>query len=167
MAEKDVIIKEKLKYTGYGDFKDIYNYTFDWLKGELYSITEDQYVEKVKGSSKEIEIAWKAAKKLTDYFKIELDIKWRILGMEDVEVEIDGKKKKMNKFAEIKIEIKGNLIKDYTSQWNKSAATKFFKEVYNKYVIPARTEKMKEQVEDEVKNFKEEIKALLELTGKR
>ena len=167
MAEKDVIIKEKLKYTGYGNFKDIYNYAYDWLKGELYTVTEDNYVEKIKGSSKELEIAWKAAKKLTDYFKIEIDIKWKILGMEDVEVEVDGKKKKMNKFAEIKIELKGNLIKDYTSQWNKSVATKFFKEIYNKYVIPARTDQMKVKTEEDVKNFKEEIKAFLELTGKR
>ncbi len=167
MAEKDVIIKEKLKYTGYGDFKDIYNYAHDWLRGELYSVTEDNYGEKVKGNSKELDIAWKASKKLTDYFKVEIDVKWKVLGMEDVEVEIDGKKKKTNKFAEIKIELKGTLIKDHTNQWNKSATIKFFKEIYNKYVIPARTDQMEDKIKDEVIDFKEEMKAFLELSGKR
>lgn len=167
MAEKDVIIKEKLKYTGYGDFKDIYNYAHDWLKGELYSVTEDNYGEKIKGNSKELDIAWKASKKLTDYFKVEMDVKWKVLGMEDVEVEIDGKKKKMNKFAEIKIELKGSLVRDHSNQWNKSATTKFFKEIYNKYVIPSRTTQMEDKIEDDVKNLKDEIKAFLELSGKR
>lgn len=167
MAEKDVIIKEKISYSGYGKFSDAYSYAHDWLKGEGYSVVEEQYTEKVKGSSKDIELVWKATKQITDYFKIELDLKWRILGLEDVEVEIDGKKKKMNKFMGIGIDIKGTLIKDYKNEWNKSPTTKFFKELYNKFVIPSRTEQMKERVESVVQGFKEEMKALFELTGKK
>ncbi len=167
MAERDVIIKEVIKYAGYGNFNNMYSYAHDWLKGEKYNITEDQYVEKVKGSSKEVEVYWTASKKITDYFKAELGVKWRILGMEDVEVEIDGKKKKMNKFVEVKIDIKGTLIHDHSNQWNKTSQTNFLKALYNKYIIPERTEQMKNKVEDDVKDFKEEMKALLELTGKK
>ncbi len=167
MVEKDIVIKEKVKYSGYGDLKTIYGYAHDWLKGEQFTVVEENYTEKVKSAGKDIDILWRASKKITDYFKIDLDIKWKILLMEEVEVEVDGKKKKMNKFGEIAIETKGLLIKDYTNQWNKSAATKFFKELYNKYVIPARTEKMKTQVEEIVQTFKEEMKAIMELTGKK
>lgn len=167
MAEKNIIIKEKLKYAGYGDFKTIYSYAHDWLKGEQFSVVEESYTEKVKGSTKDIDISWAASKAITDYFKIDLALKWRVLGMEDVEVEVDGKKKKMNKFSEISIDIKGTLVKDYTNQWNKSATTKFFKELYNKYVIPARTGEMSGEVGKVVQDFKEEMKALLELTGKK
>jgi hypothetical protein len=126
-----------------------------------------QYTEKVKGSSKDIEVGWKATKQVTDYFKIELDLKWRVIGLEDVEVEIDGKKKKMNKWAELAIDIKGTLVKDYKNEWNKTPTTKFFKELYTKFVIPARTDNMKERVEAVVQDFKEEMKALFELTGKK
>lgn len=167
MAEKDVIIKEVVKYAGYGDFKNLYSYAHDWLKGEKYSVTEDQYTEKVKGNSKEIEVVWKASKKLTEYFKAELDVKLRVLGLEDVEVEIDGKKKKMNKFAEVKIDIKGTLIHDYSNQWNKTATTNFFKALYNKYIIPERTNQIQGKVESDVQDYKEEIKAFLELSGKK
>ena len=167
MAEKDVIIKEVIKYAGYGDFKELYNYAHDWLKNEKYSVTEDQYTEKVKGSSKEIEIKWSASKKVTDYFKSELNVSWRILGMETVDVEVDGKTKKMDKFAEVKIDIKGTLVHDHSNQWNKTSQTNFLKALYNKYIIPERTEQMKQNVvEKDVKDFKEEIKALLELTGR-
>ena len=167
MAEKDTIIKEKVKYTGYGDFKDIYNFAYGWFKGEGFSVVEELYNEKVKGESKDIEMVWATSKKLTDYFKAEVGLKWRILGMSDVEVEVDGKKKKMNKFNEIGIEIKGVLVRDYDSKWNKNVTSKFFKEVYNKYVIPARNKEMEGKIEGFVQDFKEEIKALLELTGRK
>lgn len=167
MAEKDVIVKEKLKYSGYGKFSDAYSYAHDWLKQEGYGVVENQYTEKVKGSSKDVEVSWTASKQITDYFKIELDVKWRVLGLESVEVEIDGKKKKMDKFMDLGIEFKGTLIKDYKNEWNTSATTKFFKEIYNKFVIPSRTEQMKDRVESTVQNFKEEMKALFELTGKK
>jgi len=167
MVERDVILKEKVKFVGYAKFSDLYSYAFDWVKGEGYTIIEDTYTEKVKGNAKDLEIAWKASKKITDYFKVEIDFKWRIFGMEDVEVEIEGKKKKMNKFVELGIEIKGTLAKDFANQWNTSGATKFFKEIYNKYVIPGRTIQMEEKVGKDVQDFKEEVKAFLELTGKK
>lgn len=167
MAEKDVILKEKIKYSGYGKFSDAYSYAHDLLKGDGFGVIEEQYTEKVKGNSKDVEVSWKASKQITDYFKMELDIKWRVLGLESVEVEVDGKKKKMDKFMDLGIEIKGTLVMDYKNEWNKSATTKFFKDIYNKFVIPSRTEQMKDRVESAVQGFKEEMKALFELTGKK
>jgi len=167
MVEKDTIIKEAVKFAGIGDFKGAYNHAYEWLKEEEFSITEENYVEKVSGDGKDIEIAWTAARTLTDYFKISLSIKWRILGMSDVEAEIDGKKKKMNKFAEIKIDTKGVLVKDYDSKWEKTGMLKFLKDIYQKYVIPGRTKEKEGQVAEIVQDFKEEMKAFFALTGKK
>jgi len=167
MVEKDTLLKETVKYAGVVDFPGIYNFLFEWVKDEKYDITEDLYTEKVKGDAKDIDIKWTASKKLTDYFKSAIDIKWRILGMKDVEVQIDGKKKKMNKLAELKIDIKGVLEKDYDNKWNSSTTAKFFKEIYNKYVIPGRTSEMESKIISFVQDMKEEAKAFLELTGKR
>ncbi len=47
------------------------------------------------------------------------------------------------------------------------AMNKFFKDVYNKYVIPQRTDEKEDQVKGAVQNFKEEMKAFLELTGRK
>jgi hypothetical protein len=41
------------------------------------------------------------------------------------------------------------------------------KDVYNKYVIPGRILNMRMRVEDDVRTFKDELKAFLELSGKR
>lgn len=167
MVEKDTIIKEAVKFAGIGDFKGSYNHAYEWLKEEDFAITEENYVEKIVGDGKEIEIVWTASKDITDYFRFVLNLKWRILGMQDVEVEIDGKKKKMNKFAEIKIETKGVLVKDYESKWEKAGIWKFLKDVYQKYVIPGRTKEKEVQISATVQDFKEEMKAFFTLTGKK
>ena len=96
MVEKETIIREQFKYTGLGNFKNCYKYAYDWLLGEQYTVIEEKYIEKVSGNEKEIEVQWKADRKLTDYFRIALGIRWHILAMTDVEVEMNGKKKKMN-----------------------------------------------------------------------
>ncbi len=168
MVEKDTIIKEKVKHTGLGDLKASYKYAREWLDKEGYTIVEDNYSEKVvEGNAKEIEIEWTAWKKITDYFKITIKIKWKILKMTEVEVEIEGKRRTMNKFGEIALELKGILEKDYSSKWEVSPFTKFFKEIYHKYVIPQRTEEREKEVRDIVQDFKEEMKAYFELTGRK
>lgn len=168
MAEKDTIVKEKLKYAGLIDFEQAYKFAYEWLKQrEDLNVIEDTYTEKVKSGGKELEIGWTASKKLTDYFKSTYKIKWRILGLSDVEVEIDGRKKKMNKVADLSIELTGILEKDYSNKWEGSSFNKFIKEVYNKYVIPQRTDQKEDAVRDTVQNFKEELKAFLELTGRK
>ncbi|MEK6859028.1 MAG: hypothetical protein AABX53_03920 [Nanoarchaeota archaeon] len=167
MVEKDTVVKEKLKYAGLLDLEQAYKFAYEWLKKEDLNVIEDSYSEKVKSNGKELEIEWTASKKVTDYFKITVKIKWRILGLTDVEVEIDGRKKKMNKAADLSIELKSLLEKDYSNKWEGSAFNKFIKEVYNKYVIPQRTDKKEDDARDIVQNFKEEMKAFLELTGRK
>ena len=125
MVEKDTIIKEAVKFAGIADFKEVYRHANEWLKEEEFSMSEENYVEKVAGDSKDIEIVWTASRILTDYYKIALGIKWRILGMTNVEAEIDGKKMEMNKFVELKIETKGVLVKDYDNKWEKTDSGNF------------------------------------------
>ena len=167
MVEKETIIREQFKYTGLGNFKNCYKYAYDWLLGEQYTVIEEKYSEKVSGNEKEIEVQWKADRKLTDYFRIALGIRWHILAMTDVEVEMNGKKKKMNKFGELKIDIKGVLEKDYTGRWEKTGMSKFWKETYHKYIIPKNIEEKEIEVMRDTRNFKEEIKAFLDLTARR
>jgi len=167
MAEKDTILKEKIQHSGILDFKGLYEYAYGWLTGEGYFVTEEKYSEKISGSAKEIEIIWVATKTLSDYFKVELTVQWLIINMTDVEVEIDGKKKKMNKAVQTILKNKGVLVKDWQSTWESSAFSNFLRNVYDKYVIPARISQMEDKVVEDVQDFNGEIKAFLELTGRR
>jgi hypothetical protein len=167
MVEKDQILKEKLDHTGIFNFSELYAFMHTWLKNELYGVNEEKYGEKVSGNARDITFEWKAKKKLSDYFWIEHTIKIDITGLTDVEVEIDGKKKKMNK-GKIAMEIKGVLIKDPKNTWDETKPFyKFLREAYDKYIIPKRVDAMEIKVETDVRAFKDEVKAYLELTGKR
>lgn len=166
MADKDLVIRERLDHTGVFDFAAFYSFAHNWFREEGYTVTEDRYNESVSGNTRNIMIEWKATIKITDYFKIEHALKIEIKNLTDVEVEIDGKKKKMNK-GNISLDHKGSLIKDVESKWESSSFNKFMRDVYNKYVIPGRIDEMERRVKSDTTTFKEEAKAFLELTGRR
>ena len=166
MVERDTILKEVVKFVGISDFKGAYEYAHEWLKSEGFNIIEDKYTEKVSGDSKDIEVKWNADKRITDYFKIRLEILWEIYGMTDVEVEIDGKRKKMNKFGEISLKIKGILERDWNNQWTSKPSHKFFKDLYYKFIIPGRIESKQIEVQEMVQRFNSEMKAYFDLTAK-
>lgn len=166
MAEKDQISKEQFTHDGLMDFRGFYSFAHRWLREEEYGVSEDKYSEKVSGNSKDITAEWKAVRKLSDYFKIEVKIEIRVWGLTDVEVTIDGQKKKMNK-GRMEVKITGVLVKDWDSKWETSTFSRFMRDVYNKYIIPARVDAMEDKVRGEMIRLKEEIKGFLELTGKR
>jgi hypothetical protein len=167
MVEKDQIIKEKLDHSGIFNFSELYTFMHTWLKDNLYGVNEEKYSEKVSGAARDISFEWKATRDISDYFKIEHTIRFDIIGLTEVEVEIDGKKKRMNR-GKIAMEIKGVLVKDRKNTWDETSAVyKFLREVYNKYIIPSRIEAMENKVEVDARSFKDEVKAYLELTGKR
>ncbi|MEK6927287.1 MAG: hypothetical protein AABX11_02540 [Nanoarchaeota archaeon] len=166
MPEKDVLIKEKLEHVGLFDYGEFYAYAYNWFKNENYSIVENKYTEKAGGSSRDIEFEWTAGSKLSDYFKSEINFKIVVDGMSDVEVEIDGKKKKMNK-GRVRMEFKGVLHRDIAGKYESTGFYMFLRGIYNKYVIPNRVDVMEDKVKDDTRDFKEKLKAFLEMSGKR
>ncbi|MBI3334074.1 hypothetical protein HYZ97_01175, partial [Candidatus Pacearchaeota archaeon] len=152
--------------TGVFSFEDAYAYAFSWFKDESYGLIEEKYSEKVSGTARDINFEWKGSKQLSDYFKIEISFKTEVVGLTDVEVEIDGKKKKSNK-GKIMIDIKGALVRDPDSKWDVSPFYRFIRDLYNKYIIPGRGEAMEGLVMSDVQNLKEKLKLFFELSGKR
>lgn len=166
MVEKEEIIREKLEHSGIFDFKGFYSYAHSWLKEERYGVVEEKYSEKVSGNTRDISVQWAGSKMLSDYFKVEIEVKFDVSKLSDVEVEIDGERKKSNK-GKISIEIKGVLVLDPKGKWDNSEFWRFMRDVYNKYVVPARVENKRDGIKKTVKNLKEELKSFLELSGRR
>ena len=166
MAEKEQVIKEKLEHAGVWSFSGFYGFAHSWLKEEDYGVVEEKYSEKVNAGGRDINFEWKATKEVSDYFKIELGLRFDVKDLVEVEVEIDGKKKKSNK-GKVLVEMKGTLIKDPNSKWESTNTQRFFRDVYNKFVISGRIEKFNGMIFGDVQSFKEELKSYLELSGKR
>jgi hypothetical protein len=166
MAEKDEVLKEKLEHTGIFDFKALYSYAHAWFREDEFGVIEEEYKEKSKGDSRDLEIKWKATRDYSDYFQIEYKIKFKIEDLKDVEVQIDGSKQQMNQ-GKVEIEITGVLVMDKDSKWETSPFNRFMRDVYNKYIVPTRVESMKDKVREKARNFKDDIKSFMNLAARR
>lgn len=166
MAEKNILVKETLEHAGIFNFSEFYEYAYRWFKEEGYGVVEDKYAEKVSGATRDITVEWKASHGISDYFSMEIAMKLEVTGASDVEVEIEGTKKKMNK-GRFRMDIKGTLIRDPSSKWDSSPFNSFLRGLYNKYIVPGQIFTQEERVKGDVKDFKEALKSLLELQGRR
>jgi hypothetical protein len=167
MAEKDVLFGTKVKHSGTFDFKGVYNLLYTWLVDQGYDLNEKSYKETIgSGGAKDIEIDWEATRKVSDYFKFMLSMKWVINGMVAQEVELDGVKQKINK-GQFELGIKSVLLKDYEEKWTKSPFVKFLRGVYDKYIIKERVEQYEGKLIAELDEFVAQCKSFLSLTGRR
>ena len=167
MAEKDTIFSSKIKSKGIFTFDEFYRFCYDWLKDETgLDISEDKYAEKLKGDEKEIDIKWTGTKKVTDYFKFEIKVTFRILGLKKVEMAKGNAKIETNK-GSVEIKVKSTLIRDYDGKFEKDAIRKFLRSIYEKWVIKARIEQLEAKLIGDSDEFLGQAKAYLDLEGKK
>ena len=167
MPEKETIFSSKIKSSGIFSFKDYYRFCYDWLKDETgLDIRETKYAEKIDGTTKKIEVDWEGEKKLTDYFKFDVKIKIKADGLKEVEITQGGAKVNTNKGA-VETEIKAILVRDYEGKFETTAAKKFMRSIYEKWVIPASIEEYKTIISEESDKFLNQAKAYLDLEGKK
>jgi len=166
MVEKSQLFSQIVKHVGFWNFKDLYNFCYEWLKDEAYIVAEEEYTEKITDRGKEIVIKWSAWRKISDYFKFVIRMEWHILGMQDVEVERGGKKEKINK-GEVKITFKPTLERDYESRWEVNPWYKFFRGIYDKFIIKTTIDDYEDRLIDKTVEFIEQVKAFLVLETKK
>jgi hypothetical protein len=167
MAEKDKIYSSKVKYDGLMDFKEFYKFCYQWLTEESgLDVAETKYAEKISGDSKGIKVEWTGGRKVTDYFKFQVDVKFEVLNLTNVEIAQDGKKLKMNK-GSVEVSIKGTLVRDYEGKFEHTPTQKFMRSIYEKWVIYSRIKEYEGKLVDDCNEFLSQAKAFLDLEGKR
>ena len=165
--EKDKIYSSKVKYGGIFDFPNFYKFCYEWLRDELgFTVAEDQYVEKIKGDTKDVEFKWTATKKITDYFKFEIKVDYRILQLKKVEVVQNNAKVKTNE-GSVDVKCAGTLIRDYDAKFETNAFQKFMRSIYEKWVIASRIADYEEKLAGNCDEFLAQVKAYLDLEGKK
>ncbi len=164
MVEKDPIFSGKLKHSGVFDYKEFYRFCYLWFVDKDYWVVEKEYTEKIGAVGKEVVIQWEAKKKVSDYFRFVIKVEWRILGMKKVEVESQGQKIEIDK-GDLEMKISVTLEKDYEAKWENHPFMKFFRAIYDKYIIAARIESYEDKIFSEADEFIAQAKAFLALEG--
>jgi hypothetical protein len=167
MATKDKIFSSKVKYGGFFNFTDFYKFCYDWLSEEEgFDVAEEKYTEKISGDSKNIDVEWKGAKKINDYFKFEIKVKFKVIGLKKVDIVQNGAKIKTND-GSVEIEIKGTLVKDYDGKFESSPFLVFTRKVYERWVISSGISAMKNNLSGICDEFLSQGKAYLDLEGQK
>jgi hypothetical protein len=108
-----------VRYKGVFDFEGLYRMMHAWIINKRFLFHEDRYKDKVYTPfGNELEIDWSAEKKVTEFVKEYVEIKFHLWDFAEVEVMKDGKKMKMTKSRmEIRLDVKMEL--DYTGRFAK------------------------------------------------
>jgi len=167
MVEKNKVFDSKVKYDGIFSFADFYKFCYDYLSEELgFGTSETKYVEKLKGDMKELEIEWEGEVKVTDYFKNVVKVTFRIIALKNIEIQQEGKKKKTNT-GSVEIGVKGTVVSDYEGKYETSPMLRFFRRVYEKWIIPSQIEQIEEKLISDCDDLLAQAKAYLSLEGKK
>lgn len=167
MAEKDKIYSSKIKYAGIFNFSEFYRFAYDWMVEETgLVVMEDKYIERLNGDSKNIDIEWTGIRKVTDYFKFEVKILFRIIALKKVEVVQNNTKVKTNE-GSVEVKCAGTLIRDYQGKFEKSAFQKFLRAIYEKWIITARVADYEDKLAGNCDELLAQLKAYLDLEGKK
>ena len=166
MVEVSPVYEGKVVHNGIFDFKSLYNFLYDWFSHYNYTVIEQKYSEKIKPDGKEVEILWLCLRKISDYFRFRIKVRIFILGLAGVEAVRDGVKVKRDK-GEIEIKFTSFLERDYEHKWEVNPITKFFRGIYDKYVIKSRLESYEDAIFAEVDEAIAQVKSFLALEGRR
>ncbi|MEM2090005.1 MAG: hypothetical protein QXL88_02875 [Candidatus Pacearchaeota archaeon] len=166
MSEVYPVYNTKIVHSGIFDFKDLYNFLYEWFRSLEYIVLEEKYSEKIKPTGKEVEILWLCLKKINDYLRFRIKVRIFIIKMVEVEITEEGVKIKKDK-GDIEIKFAGFLEKDYENKWEQSPITKFLRGLYDKYIIKSKIESYEDKLAEEVDETSEQTKAFLALEGRK
>lgn len=166
MSEIRPVYDTKVVHSGIFDFKDFYNFLYEWFRSLDYVVLEEKYSEKIKPAGKEVEVLWLCLKKINDYFRFRVKVRIFITRMVEVEITEEGVKISKNK-GEIEVKFSGSLESDYENKWEESPIMKFFRGLYDKYIIKSKIEAYEDKLAEEVDETSEQTKAFLALEGRK
>jgi len=163
MAQRDLVIPSlKIKDRSIFSLDELYKLLIRWFELHAYELQEREYRdEDMGGGKKHLEINWYAERKINDYFKFVIETAFLVVGLEEIEIEKAGVKRKSNK-GEVEIKIKAYLLKDYDNKWE-SGAMYLLRGFYEKYLIRASIVELEKEIGEEVYKYVDEIKAFLNL----
>lgn len=166
--EKDIIYSSNIRYAGIFDFREFYDFCYNWFMSEIEPsvFNEKTYSEKLTGNKKVIELEWEIDKKLTDYYKYQIKVKMKVTIDKRVEMNQDGRKIQANE-GDIKVGVKGALIKDYEAQFEATAFQKVWRAIYEKWISESQTKQFEGKVLGDSEEFLNQAKAFLDLEGKK
>lgn len=148
-----------IKNYGIFDYEGFLSTINKWFSQHKYDFIEKAHTEKNKSEGKEIESEWVASRKIDDYVKFEINIKYWIRNLTDIGLETEkGVEKKQKGKIELKINTK--ITKNHKKKWETRPNTfgNFIRELYEKLVIKNTLDNAEDKLFNESQDLIKKIK---------
>ncbi len=160
MVFREPIIGESsVKYNGVFDMPLLYKKLHGWILREGFKLPKEvKYVERIKPFGKIIDFTWKTSKEELDgYVVMELEVKFLLIGLTEVELDRPSGKIKLNK-ADASFSFSATLVRNPGNKaWSDGSV---MAKVYDRYIIADQLDKFRidlykktEKLVDETKTF--------------
>ncbi|MCP3683956.1 MAG: hypothetical protein GY861_14830 [bacterium] len=163
MSERKLVVDHlKLTYDGLFNITMLYRTIDNWFMENGFDKREVRNQEHLKPDGKYIEIELQPWKKITDYARHVIKVQIKMLRIQDVEVEQDGLKVKVQK-GRVNIIFDSYLDTDYEGRWEMKPFYFFLRTVFDKFVYRTYTSQFEDLLVEKTSNLFATIKAFLNL----
>lgn len=167
MVERDIVMRQQtITYKGPLEVAELYKFIDDWLDDHRYDRRDMDHNEAVKPEGKFIEVSLRPWLGISDYAKFVLWIDLKLSGIKDIEVEIDGHKRKLQE-GEVWIGFKAFLDTDTEARWESNPLYMVIRTAFNRFIYSSTIEMQTEELKRHVTEFREQMKSFLNLYRKR
>ena len=139
MVERKSIISKTIHYEGLFTTIELYNLIDDWIKDKGYDRKEELDEEIITEGGKQVRLKIKPWKKTSDYANNVIKAAIYMFNVNDVIIEVDGKKKKMQK-GRIEISMEGMMETDYEGKMQNRPFYLFMREVFDRFIYRSYTD---------------------------
>lgn len=146
---------QKVRHVGYLDLREFYTWLQRWFEfnGYFHDNFERFYEERTLPKGKEMHIRWYGKKSETEYFTYVIEVVWLLIGINQVEVPMGDKKRKIDK---------GDFELRFGAYIEKKGPDNIFRKIYEYFVIRKIIEDHRHKLYDKFYSLHDEVKAYFE-----
>jgi hypothetical protein len=163
------IDEARVKYKEVFDLKGLYTDMHDYVVENGWASSSDKDFKEIfyhhkwlQGGMEEIRFWWRLDKEINSYYKYELDVNVRCIGIKRTEAVIDGKKFKTFT-GEIEITVNPRVLADHKQEWRKHWLLKNFHRLFYKRIFFQEIDQKRRELNYEVSRFLEFLKTHFKL----
>ena len=164
MGNEEFIVRgERLQYEGLFNVSDLHKHIDEYFEEKGYDKCELKNAEVINDIGERfIDIVFEPWKKITDYAKIEFNVRLTIQDMKDVEVEKNGIKV-IVQHGLIHFDFDVKVVTDYENRWSDTGKQVFWRILADKFFLKEYTKQYFTEGMDDFKMLKYQIQSFLNM----
>jgi len=152
----------RIRYNGLVDLGEFFRFAREWFNTHKYLFVERSAKHKYGSGGLDKEYEWVADKKVYDYLRYDLLIRFRIKDIIDVEVIREGEKQKLQQ-CRMAIEFEGKLTYDPFGRFGKGLFGQNLQAIYHRFYSKQDIiNKWEDQFEQQIKDLQKELEKFLQ-----